>query len=382
MGIVLLFAFLMAATYYLLIDRCLMLWKQIPVAEVAEAFSPATRISIVIPARNEAENIAACLNAIAAQNYPANLLEVLVIDDHSTDNTAAIAVQANLPQLRVISLADFLSPEEKKQASKKKASSIGVEQASGQLIVCTDADCEMPANWLRYIAACAENQATCFIAAPVLFHQEQNLIERFQSLDFMGMMLVTGAGIQSRRFFLANGANMAYPREVFIHLGAYSDNIQHASGDDVFMIQKVAAVEPGKIRFLKSPHAVVLTKAKPDLHSFVQQRLRWGTKNKGRQVGYSSWILGFVFLYCWLILGSVLALPWLGKAGLYFSAILLVAKWLADYRLLKEAARFFGRQDLMRFFWIGALFHLMYIAIIGLLSLVIKEYEWKGRRVV
>lgn len=381
MGMGLFFAFLIATVYYLLIDRCLMYWKQIPTIALSEALPPQTSISVIIPARNEAENIAACLNAIAAQNYPPDLLEVLVIDDHSTDQTAIVAAQSGLPKLRVIALADFLSPEEQVQASKKKASTVGVEQATGQLIVCTDADCVMPPNWLRHIAACYEQQKPWFIAAPVLFHEEQNLIERFQSLDFMGMMLVTGAGIQSRRFFLANGANMAYPREVFTQLNGYKGNIQHASGDDVFMVQKIAAVEPEKICFVKSPHAIVLTKAKPDWRSFFQQRLRWGTKNKGRQVGYSSWILGFVFLYCWLILSSLLAWPWLGPAWLYFSILLFLGKCLADYRLLSRAALFFGRKDLMRFFWIGALFHLLYIAIIGLLSLVVKEYEWKGRRV-
>lgn len=371
------FSAALAVTYIFIIRFYLKHWQRLPIWEVAASFEPSTSISILIPARNEEANITACLDAIFQQSYPSHLLQVIVIDDHSEDQTAAIAESKGA---KVLALAELLN-DQKIQSFKKKAIEIGVQHATGTLIVTTDADCFAAPNWLRSLASVYETKQPKFIAAPVVFYNEQNALERFQSLDFMGMMLVTGAGIQSRFMHLCNGANLAYPKEVFRAVDGFEGVDHLASGDDLFLMQKVAKSYPGELVFLKSQAACVQTFAKPDWRSFLQQRLRWGTKSSSYQEIQVTAVLALVFFLCWNILLSLaLGLVW-NTQFLWVFLFQLVLKAGADFVFLSRAADFFHRRDLMRYFAYAQWYHIAYIIVVGSLSNLTKTYEWKGRKV-
>ena len=367
--------------YAIILQRCLTAWNTLPEWERPAGYDPRTFISVLIPARNEAPVIGHLLDSLRRQSYPEELFEVIVIDDHSSDDTAAFVEQHPMPNLRLLYLAPHLDPAEKVLSYKKKALALGVEHASGTLIVTTDADCVAPPDWLASHAAFHEMTGASFIAAPVLFHREQNLLQRFQSLDFIGMMAVTGAGIQGRFLYMSNGANLAFTKALFQEIGGYMGNEQFASGDDIFLIQKAAARRPGKVAFLKSREVTIHSLPMPDWKSFVNQRLRWGTKN----ASYKDWritaVLGLVFLLCWFIPGMFLTAPLFGFYGLGLALALFAGKGLADYLFLNTAAAFFDRSRLLKDFWLLEGMHVLYIAAIGLLSLLIRQYEWKGRRV-
>jgi len=129
-------------------------------------FKSTTKISVIIPARNESQNIGACLQSIINQSYAKELFEVIVVDDHSTDDTAAIVTAFDLPNLKLIALKDFVDANGI-NSYKKKAIEIALRQSSGDLIVTTDADCIVPANWLQTIAAFYQEKKPSFIVMPV-----------------------------------------------------------------------------------------------------------------------------------------------------------------------------------------------------------------------
>ncbi|MCB0615955.1 MAG: glycosyltransferase [Phaeodactylibacter sp.] len=363
--------------YVAVIHRCLSAWNALSEWKLPRELAPQTYISVLVPARDEASHIGRLLDTLARQHYPQEKFEVIVIDDHSTDGTAERVEQYPFGNLRLLRLAEHLGPGKHILSYKKEALELGIKQAKGTLILTTDADCEAPPYWLASHAAFYEATGAQIIAAPVLFHREKNRLQRFQSLDFIGMMAVTGAGIQSRFLYMANGANLSFTKAFFQEVGGYAGNRQYASGDDIFLIQKAAEWAPDKVAFLKSRDAVVHSLAMPDLKRFVAQRLRWGTKNSS----YKDWritaVLGLVFLLCWFIL----ALPLFGWYSLGLAWALLMGKGLADYLLLSTAASFFGRAALLRGFWLLEGMHVLYIAVVGLLSVLVKRYEWKGRRV-
>ena len=116
-----------------------------------------------------------------AQYYfaPTHLLEIYIIDDHSTDNTANIiqTYTQQYPHLHLLALTGT-------QTGKKAALAAGIQSSTHHLIVTTDADCTMHQHWLAYITSIYEAQKPKFIAAPVCFYQEENVLEQFQSLDF------------------------------------------------------------------------------------------------------------------------------------------------------------------------------------------------------
>lgn len=364
-----------------IISSTIKAWHGIPDVQLPEQFSPTAYISIIIAARNEAANIEACLNSIINLSYPSDCFEVIVVDDHSEDQTAAIVNQYPAANIRLLALANHIKPEEPIIAYKKKAIEIGIKHAQGDIIACTDADCIVPEYWLHNIAYGYERRGAVLIAGPVLFHQEKNHFERFQSLDFAGMMLLTATGLYSKRWPMANGANLAYAKSIFQTVGGFSDNTQLASGDDVFMVKKVLQLHPGNILFIKNKSAVVYTAAKPTWTSFLNQRIRWSTKNRRNPDLWVSIALGVVFF------ASILAVACFAGScffSFYFVPALLallLLKGISDFMLLREATAFFERKELLRGFWISELFHILYISVVGTASLFINKYSWKGRKV-
>ena len=124
--------------YILLILYYLHGLKGIPAYEAPNKnLNPKTKISIIIPSRNEEQNIKACLNSIVNQSYPKHLFEVLVVDDFSTDNTAPIILDYTSQNVKLISLKNFVSDGEI-NAYKKKAIEIAIQHSTGDLIVTTD----------------------------------------------------------------------------------------------------------------------------------------------------------------------------------------------------------------------------------------------------
>lgn len=367
-------------------------WRALPEWRMPKNFEPRTFVSIVIAARNEAANIETCLRSVVEGTYPPDLLEVIVADDFSEDGTAEKVRQmqeaGHKPVIRLIRLSE-LSPA---VSGKKKALAAGIAQARGALIVTTDADCVVPKDWLRWMVsrfhttADGKKLAVKLLAAPVAFHRETTLLQRFQSLDFLGLMGITGAGIRCGFQRMGNGANLAFPRVVFEEVGGYDGSEHLASGDDMFLIAKINRRYPGSVFFLKNAAATVLTEAKPGVRAFFQQRLRWGTKNAALPEWPVRLVLLTVFLFCWsIVINSALAIVAGFSSGgmLPLAALLgqLTVKAVFDYLFLREMCRFFDRRDLLRWFVPSFFLHTLYFPLAGAAGLLRKTYEWKGRRV-
>ncbi len=358
-------------------------WRRLPAFFPKNENAPSDEfLSVIVPARNEAENIEKCLRSIFENDFPANRFEVIVVDDFSEDKTAQLVENQSFTNLRLIKMAEKTDPSERIFSHKKKALELGIAAAKGSIIVTTDADCLVPKDWLRLIDAFfSERKETKMLAAPVLFFDEKGSLERFQSLDFAGFMAITGAGIFGKFQRMANGANLAFRKTAFFDVGGYAGIDHLASGDDMLLMQKMARRWPDGIAFLKNPAAVVRTRAKPTWADFFSQRLRWASKSAVYPERQVTAILASVWLFCLSLLVSGLFFCLFGgKWGLVF-AFQMLTKALADWLFLREAATFFGRRDLLKSFWPSFFWHFFYIVSVGGASLFVKKFEWKGRRV-
>ena len=361
-----------ALVYSILIFYSIYCWRRLPLVSIPRDFQPNTFISVIVPARNEVANIGACITSLRVQSYPAHLFEIIVVDDHSTDATAAIAAAAG---------ATVLSLGVGWGGQKKGAITFGIAQARGPWIAATDADCTVPVDWLRMMAwQIDKGDESVILAGAVSFSKEKNLLERFQSLDMLGMMVLTGAGIYSQKLLLCNGANLAYAKEAFTSVGGFAGNDDRASGDDMFLMQKLVGRFPGQIAFLKHPYGAVSTQAIPTLSGFIAQRLRWASKMDSFRTRWMLVYTGIPFVLSWALLLTLAALPLLGAKGMELAMGLFLVKAIPDYFLLREATRFYSRKDLMLFFLPSQLLHLLYMAGVGLASFFVKRYSWKGRK--
>ena len=363
----------LAVTYATIIFWVIKNWKKIPEWSVPENWNPTGFVSVILPGRNEIENIDACLDALLNQNYPSDLFEIIFIDDHSTDGTYESVLKKTSPLIRAY--------KNEKGSGKKSALDFGIKNARGNLIVTTDSDCLVEQNWLRLLVSFSEENNAEFIAGPVNFYREKNTFERFQSLDYIGMMGVTGAGIVSKKLSLANGANLSYRKSSFDRLGGFEGIDQIASGDDMLLLEKFQKAFPNDVHFLKSPGATVFTKAKPTVSSFISQRLRWAGKTshyKNRKTAVVQSGVGAFSLFIFL---SLLLAPFFGKTGLKLFAFSFLFKAIVDYFFLKKMTAFFKREDLMGYFLSAQIWHILYIVLVGIGSFFWKKTEWKGRKI-
>lgn len=365
-----LFTGCLLALYALLLFYYRNAWQHIPLFRIQE---PGTIfISVLIPARNEADNIPRLLDSLQQQDYPKERYEVIVIDDHSTDDTAVIAGQYT--GVRVIRLN-----EDDINSYKKKALEQGVAAANGQLIVTTDADCTAGPQWLSNLSAFHRQTGAAFIVAPVSIGAGTQLVEQFQALDFMILQGITGASVQQGVHSMCNGANMAYLRDVFYEVGGYSGIDHIASGDDMLLMHKIWKRYPQKIGYLYSPEAIIRTEPVNNWRAFFNQRIRWASKASF----YDDKRIIAVLLLVYLL---NLSFPLLLIAGLFSAKYwmaalaLLVLKTLVEYPFVNAVARFFQTPvSMFRFFCLQPL-HITYTVIAGFLGIV-GGYEWKGRRV-
>ena len=162
--------------YSILIFYYRLVWKKIPVFKMPVDAQPKTKISVIIPARNEENNIAACLDSLAEQDYPKDLLEIIVADDHSTDETAGIVNRYAGSGIILLELKKEMTDSPQTSGSKKAAITAAIKKSTGTLIITTDADCLFPKKWLRTLVSFYETYHPVFIAAPVSFSKEKNVL--------------------------------------------------------------------------------------------------------------------------------------------------------------------------------------------------------------
>ncbi|MDF2190890.1 glycosyltransferase [Paraflavitalea sp. CAU 1676] len=378
MPIFLLVFFLLMVGYAILINFYHRAWNQLPVYKVADR-KPVTNISVVVAARNEEDNLPALLDSLNSQQYPSSLYEVIVVNDHSTDNTWSILQQAAYPELKLrpINLAAYLEDTGTTRSYKKKAIETGIREARGTLIVTTDADCRLGDQWLQTFASFYETTEAKFIAAPVRIDARRSLLGIFQTLDFITLQGITGASVYKRFHSMCNGANLAYEKKAFEEVNGFEGIDKIPSGDDMLLMHKIYQKYPDKVFYLKAQEAIASTAPAASWKAFFHQRIRWASKADSYDDKRIFWTLLLVYLMNVCFLVAAVAAFW-KNIWLFFCLLLLLAKVLIEFPFVHSAAIFFGQTSMMKYFPFLQPLHILYTIIAGWLG-KFGKYEWKGR---
>ncbi len=351
-------------------------WNKTNEVKIRKDYNPSTKVSIIIPARNEENSIGILIKNILAQIYPPELTEIIVIDDHSTDQTAQVV--GMFPMVKLITLSDFTQGKIL-NAYKKKAIETGIRQSSGELIITTDADCAMCEFWLLSIVYYYEQRHHKLIASPVAFFNKKNWFQIFQSIDFFTMQGVTGALSYFKSGTMCNGANLAYTREAFDQVKGFDGIDDIASGDDMLLMYKIENAFPRQTSYLKCKDAIVYTDGMDSISSFLQQRIRWASKATKFKDKRIQLILACVFFFnLFLLLVLLCSVSNTGFLKLFF--LLLIAKASIELCLLIPVSRFFKKEQELIYVFILQIIHIPYILISAVLS-QFGTYSWKDRQV-
>jgi hypothetical protein len=336
------------------------------------------RFSVLIAARNEAANLPQLLQQLARQTVPAASFEVLVVDDHSTDNTAAVVADfAALYELRLIRLAAVPGAG----VGKKAAIQVALAQARAPWVVCTDADCRVGTDWLRsYAALLAEaGPEVLFVSGPVLLTGADTWLQQLSGLEFAGLVGTGAAGIAAGTPTMCNGANLAYRPDAFAAVRGFAGNEHLPSGDDEFLLHKLHAAFPGSIQFLKHPAAIVRTAGPATLAALLQQRVRWASKWRHYRHAPSQQLAVLVLLANVALAAGLAALCWHPTLAPWVAAAWAL-KLGSDYWFLAPVLQFLGQRRWLRWVPVLQLLYAPYALLVGLAGLR-GGYVWKGRPV-
>ncbi|HTI60012.1 glycosyltransferase family 2 protein [Mucilaginibacter sp.] len=332
-----------------------------------------TKVTVLIAARNEEDNIRLTIDDLLAQDYPKELTEIIIVDDHSTDATAKIIRSYADRGVKLLQLNE----DQPLNSYKKKAIATAIAQSTGDLMVATDADCRMGSKWLSSVVSYYENNNLVMISAPVSYFQERTLFEYLQTLEFAYLIGLGASFIGNKRASTCNGANLAYRKDIFNEVGGFKGIDDLASGDDELLLQKVAALYPTRIGFLKQRDAIVYTHAKHTLRSFLKQRRRWASKS----VKYKDKRIVALAVSIWLFNVSLLVNAGLSFYNIFFLKLFLtqfLLKYLFEVAFLLPITTFLKRQGLVLLLLVLIPFHIVYFVYIGLMGTT-RQYEWKGR---
>jgi len=374
--LIFLLSILAGALYCGLIVFLLKAWEEIIPEDIPTDFQAAHFVSILVVGRNESENIQACLSSILENTFEKTGYEIIFIDDHSTDDTIEKIEELEITNLQIIHLSDHV--QEKINAFKKAAIKIGIEKSKGNLILMTDADCIVPKDWIQRTCFNFQSKEINFQTAPVTFSPIYKFLHWFQELDIIAMMATTNAGIRTGRWFLANGANLAFLKKELPE-NYFQESDKFASGDDVFLINEFAQANPKKVHFEKQ--MTVKTKPQTTIDDFFQQRIRWAGKNKILVKGkMSTALLIPVLFYLWCFVLLILSFTG-NQIAFWILLCIFLIKILLDHALLQFVHKDLSNHPKMKFFLSSSLIYPFYFLGIGFLSLLKTNYQWKGRKV-
>lgn len=337
-----------------------------------------TQISVIIPTRNEENNIVVAVNDILSQDYPNHLYEVIVVDDHSEDTTLSILNKARSKNIKIIKLSDHLLDNEAIISYKKKAIEIGIANASGNLIVTTDADCRFGKRWLSAIAGYYEEYKPVMIVGPIIIYEYNSFFDRFQALEMIALVATSAGLIGNKNPVLCSGANLAYEKKVFNELNGFEGIDDISTGDDVLLLQKFSNKYKNKIGFLKSLSATVHTKPQDGYLAFVQQRIRWGSKAKKVKNIRLTLLALIIFVFNLTLIFNFGLIFFKYKVYLELFFNQFIVKCLIDILLIFVVSKFFKQNKLLWLFLPIQIMYVWYIFFVGILS-NISNYKWKGR---
>lgn len=364
--------FLVLLVYAVTVAQLIFGYAKVPASAPVSA-KPMTFFSIVVPFRNEAENLPALLESLKNLDYPSELFEFIFVDDFSSDKSQRIVYDWRMQNG---TFAFTLLENIKVSGSPKKdAIARAVPIAKGDWILTTDADCTVPQTWLKtYNDHILATQAQ-MLAGPVSLHKPTGFRQNFEQLDVLSLQGTTIGSFGMGLGFMCNGANFGYAKKFFQELGGFSGLTSYAGGDDVLLLQKAMAKAPEKVAYLKSRDALVETQPCRSFGALFGQRVRWAAKTGGYQSLFAKDLAVIVFLGN---LALVAAAVWtIGNPCCWmYLAVLFAVKFGVDTALLLRADKFFKSGSLV---WMlpAAVLYPAWCVCVALASLF--GFRWKKR---
>jgi len=332
-------------------------------------------LTVVIAAHNEEKDITGCLKAIAAQDYPPNLYEVIIADDRSTDGTHDIieAFCRDHPNFYSVRI----DPKEEDVVPKKTALIKALRMARGDIFVSTDGDCIQPEGWLSSINDCFGKDVGMVIGHTG-YPKPKNLWAGIDAIDYFSHRAMGTAFIGAGSAYTCTASNFAYRKEIFELVEEEFSQLKVRPAEDNYLLNYVHTQTLYSIAVATDPESIVTTAGAGGFGEFLQQRFRWGAYGgnivtAGVRLFFMPALLFYVLLWAGILLSifNTTLVPIL--------IVSLGIKVLVDFLFMIKATSIFKSRYLLAWFLPGFVANLILT-----IPIMVKgnffTFRWKGER--
>ena len=225
--------------------------------------------TVIVSARNEENNISNLVNALVNQSYPKELLQLIIINDRSTDQTAEILTnyEREIDNLTIVTIQETPAG----WAPKKWALNTAINTVTTEIILQTDADCIPHNDWVKCMVQPFSSSEVGFVSGPAPLTNKSTLIDSLYELDSLAQDAFSAGGFSQGMVFSCTGRNIGYSKQAFDDVSGY-ENVSHfISGDDDLLLHKITGDPSYKAQFVLSKESVVESPPPSSLEQFIHQ---------------------------------------------------------------------------------------------------------------
>jgi cellulose synthase/poly-beta-1,6-N-acetylglucosamine synthase-like glycosyltransferase len=321
--------------------------------------------TIIVAARNEEKNIYNCLVSLNNLTYPKENLEIIIVDDFSEDRTGNIIDEfiKDKPQFKKIT-------PDKNSLLKGKVNAVAsaVKIASGEIILLTDADCEVTGTWAVTLASHYNKDVGVVNGFTIINHN--NMFSAIQGIDLVFLLSAASGTINLEYPVSSIGNNMSFRKEAYLEIGGY-ENLPFSVTEDFVLLHGISGLKKYKIIYPLLKESLVISKPCAGLKELISQKKRWGRGGVIAPVG-GFLIMGVAFISNLLVLLS----------PLFFSPVwlyLAVLKIIIDYLFLYPVYKVLGIKNQLKYFVFFQVYFILYTTILPLILVFSRRISWKGR---
>ena len=329
-------------------------------------------VSILIAFRNEAQNLQNLVSGLMAQDYPSEKLEIILVDDHSEDESLQILkdfTKENSTSVKVLRLPSGLR-------GKKAALNFARTQATSEFLLFTDADVHLPENWVRSMLACMQNSQADMVCGEVKVLDSGNIGAPFESLEFASLVAVSAGTAAAGNPILCNGASYLVTREALESIVFPEEWSKVPGGDDIFLLHGLSKMGR-KIAYCRIPDSAVSVNPAVSVSGFVSQRLRWASKSFTAGSAGNLLPASLLWLFHLGYIVFVSACLFEGRTNILLWTFCLRAT--GETLLLKDFLPKPGFRENASRILICQIFYSVYFLISGMGVLIFRKFSWKGR---
>lgn len=322
--------------------------------------------TVIVAARDEEDKILRCLNSLGRLEYPEDKLEVIIVDDRSKDRTGIIIDEF------ILSHKNFkkIVPDEPKgeMVGKVNALATAIKQAEGEIILTTDADCEVKPLWVKTIASYYQDDVGMVDSYTTQVADKP--FNGMQAIDFIYLLLVAGGTINLKAPITCIGNNMSFRKKAYDEIGGY-ESLPFSVTEDFTLLRAIYKLGKYKILFPLEKDALITSIPCPDIKSLYHQKKRWSIGGLGVPArGFLIMFWGFVTHVLMLLTPFFYSPVWL---------YLIFFKIAMDFFVLYPVHVKLGIEKNLKYFWAFQIYYILYVVALPFIVLLNRKVIWKGR---